>query len=222
MNHWCLIAFSSRLKIELAIRIVKCLPILTILFLSTCLAACANPSYTFWGNGTHVSMRVTVFLPNGTLLELCLVNNVSSTVFRPDSLKALTRDSALLVEYDARFSGSPSEGVLIDEVGNVSQNDSAKCLQSIMFFTAGLVLLVWSIIGSRKSEKELLKNMENGYLPPKGSRLSEEALLLLASRNPDAYRRVLGMVLKGELKVEKSGWCRKALLLVKRLLYGGK
>ncbi|MGB9717176.1 MAG: hypothetical protein ACP5PQ_00735 [Thermoproteota archaeon] len=206
----------------MTIRVVKCLPIFTILFLNTCLTACANPSYTVWGNGTHVSMRVTVFLPNGTLVELCLVNNVSSTVFKPESFKIGVEDSTLLVKYDTRFSGSPSEGMLIDEAGNFFQNDSAKYLPSIMFFAAGLILLVWSIIGSRKSEKVLLKNMENGYLPPKGSVLSEEVLLLLASRNPDAYRRVLGMVLKGELKVEKPGWSRKALLLVRRLLYGGK
>ncbi|MBO3754662.1 MAG: hypothetical protein FGF53_07300 [Candidatus Brockarchaeota archaeon] len=201
----------------MTMRVKTCLTFLLTMLFNTCLNTCANPSTTVWGNETHVSMRVTAFLCNRTLVELCLTNNVSLTVFRPESFNTLAQDSTLLVEYDARFSGSPPGGAIIEDTGGFSQKHQATCLQTIVFFTAGLILLVLNIIGFRKSEKELLKNMENGFTPPKGSRLSEEALLLLASRNPDAYRRVLEMVLKGELKVEKTGWMGKVLARVRRL-----
>lgn len=105
----------------------------------------------------------------------------------------------------------------MEDTGDFSKKDLATYLQTILFFTAGLILLALNIVGLRKSEKVLLKNMENGFAPPKGSRLSEEALLLLASRSPDAYRRVLEMVLKGELKVEKTGWKGKVLARIRRL-----
>ncbi|MEM2051116.1 MAG: hypothetical protein QXZ11_08380, partial [Thermoproteota archaeon] len=190
--------------------------LLAVLF-NTCLNTCANPSTTVWGNATHVSMRVTAFLCNRTLVELCLTNNVSLTVFKPESFKTLSQASTLLVEYDARFSGSPPGGAIMEDTGDFSQKDPTTYLQTILFFTAGLILLALNIVGLRKSEKMLLKNMENGFTPPKGSRLSEEALLLLASRNPNAYRRVLEMVLKGELKVEKTGWKGKVLARIRRL-----
>ncbi|MBO3797931.1 MAG: hypothetical protein QXI42_05735 [Thermoproteota archaeon] len=194
-----------------------CLTFLLAVLFNTCLNTCANPSTTVWGNETHVSMRVTAFLCNRTLVELCLTNNVSLTVFKPESFKTLSQGSTLLVEYDARFSGSPPGGAIMEDTGDFSQKDPATYLQTILFFTAGLILLALNIVGLRKSEKMLLKNMENGFTPPKGSRLSEEALLLLASRNPDAYRRVLEMVLKGELKVEKTGWKGKVLARIRRL-----
>ncbi len=203
-------------------RVKTCLTFLLAVLFNTCLNTCAGPSSTIMGNETHVSMRVTAFLCNRTLVELYLANNVSLTVFRPESFKTLAQDSTLLVKYDARFSGSPPGGAIMQDTGNISQKDPATYLQTIVFFAAGLILLALNIIGLRKSEKKLLKNMENGHTPLKGSRLSEETLLLLALRNPDAYRSVLDMVLKGELKVEKRGWFRKVLFRVKRLFYGGK
>jgi len=163
-------------------------------------------------------MLITAFLPNGALVELCLANNVSSTFFKPESFKIGVEDSTLLVKYDARVSGSPFSRISVEETGDVFRSDAVKYLLSLILFAAGLVLLSSNIVSLRRSENELLKNMEKGGVPPKGSSLSEEVLLLLASRNPDAYRRTLEMVLKGELRIERRGWFKKALLKIKRLI----
>jgi len=196
-----------------------CLTILLIILLDALgLTACANPSYTISGNETNVSMLITAFLPNGALVELRLANNVSSTFFKPESFKIGVEDSTLIVKYDARASGSPFPGIGMEETGDVFRNDPAKYLMPLILFAAGLVLLSLNIVGLRRSENELLKNMENGRVPPRGSSLSEEALLLLASRDPEAYRRVLEMILKGELKVERRGWFKEVLLKIKRLI----
>jgi len=142
-----------------------------------------------------------------------------SGVFRPESLEVCMNSSVLIVNYDARvYGGFPLEAVSMGETGETFQNDWVKYLQSLILFAAGLILLFSDIIAPRKSEEELFKSMENGGSPPKGSRLSEDALLLLASKNPDAYRRALNMVLKGELKVERRGLFKKVLSKMKRLV----
>ena len=196
-----------------------CLTILLVVLLNALgLTACASPSYTISGNETHVSMLITAFLPNGVLVELRLDNNVSSKIFKPESFKTGVEDLALTVVYDARASGSLFSEMSMEGTGDVFRNDSMKYLMSLILFAAGLVLLSFNIVGSRRSENELLKSIGNGGVPPKGSSLSEEALLLLASRNPEAYRRILEMVLKGELKVERRGWFKQVLLKIKRLI----
>jgi len=218
LSAWGLINNSLRLKTELATRAKIRLTILLITLGALGLTACANPSYTISGNETNVSMLITAFLPNGALVELSLDNNVSSKIFKPESFEIRVEESTLLVVYDARSSGSSFPGIGMEEIGDVFRNDPAKYLMPLILFAAGLVLLFLNIVGSRRSENELLKNVEDGGVPPEGSSLSEEALLLLASRNPEAYRRVLEMVLKGELKVERRGWFREVLLKIKRLI----
>lgn len=191
-----------------------CLTFLLTLLANTCLNACSNPSSTLEGNGTLASIRVTALLHNNTLVELCLVNNVSSTVFRPESLKTLVQGSMLLVKYDSRLSSQLSGVTIIEDMGEASQKDPLKYLLPMVFFAAGLALLVSSIVGPGKSEEEFLKSIEKGSTPPKGSRLREETLLMLASRNPEAYSRVLEMVFKGELRVEKTGWLRSIMVKI--------
>lgn len=196
--------------------------LMALLISASCSTACANPSCTTWGNGTHISMRIVASLRNRTMVELFLINNISSTSFKPESFKTEVDGSNLLVRYDARVSGYILEGMNAIDEGQVSRGDLAKYLQFLVLFAAGLAFLSFSIISLRKNEEELLKSMENGYVPPKGSRLSEDVLLSLASKNPDAYRRILDMVLKGELKVERRGCFKKMLQKAKKFVHSIK
>lgn len=124
----------------------------------------------------------------------------------------------LLVNYDARVCD-----VSILETAAMGENVGAlngwvKNLQFLILFAAGLTLLASDILSPRRSEKELLESMVKEGAPPKGSRLSEDALLLLASKNPDAYRRALDMVLKGELQVGGRRGFWSILQKIKRLV----
>ncbi|MEM2930267.1 MAG: hypothetical protein QW797_05350 [Thermoproteota archaeon] len=176
----------------------------------------ANPSTDIWGNATHVSIRVNASLLNSVLVELFLVNNVSSTVFKPQSVRVCVNNSELNVNYDARIRGVfPLEATSIVEAGEAFRSDLVKYLQSLILLAAGITLLAYDVFIWRRRGKRLLENMWESGVPPKGSRLSEDALLLLASRNPDAYRMALNMVLKGELKVERRRGFRGILKKMK-------
>ncbi|MGQ9478865.1 MAG: hypothetical protein ACUVQ0_02440 [Thermoproteota archaeon] len=89
----------------------------------------------------------------------------------------------------------------IYEVNITSQNNWLISLPFILLAIIGLTMLVRIATGS---ERKVLKLIESGEPPPKGSSISEKSLSRLASRNPEAYRIALNMVLKGDLKMRKS------------------
>lgn len=203
--------------------------LLTLLILlnvfSTLETVYANPPQTVSNNATCLSMRITEILSNGVSVELFLENNAPANVltgFKPESLKVSVQNSTLLVKYDARVSESMLLSIIgMDETGEAFQKDWLTYLQPLIILVAGLTLLAFEATFSHPRDDVVLKIIEDGGTPAKGSWLSEKSLLLLASRNPDAYRRALNMVLKGELRVKKGGTdrLRNTFSKLKRLVY---
>lgn len=171
--------------------------------------AYANPFHTTPNNTTHLSIRIIKVLSNGVSVELFLENNTPGTFlteFKPESLKASVQNSTLLVNYDARVSESMLLNIMgMAEVGDDFQRDWLKYLLPLIILAAGLMLLAFEATFPHARSKEVLKIIEAGGTPPKGSWLTEKSLLLLSSRDPEAYMRALDMVLKGELRVKKGG-----------------
>jgi len=171
--------------------------------------AYANPFNIASNNATHISIRITEVFSNGVSVELFLENNAPGpflTEFKPESLKASVQNSTLLVNYDARASESMLLNIMnMDEVSDDFQIDWLTYLQPVIILAAGLMLLAFEATFPHARDKDVLKIIEAGGTPPKGSWLTEKSLLLLSSRNPEAYRKVLDMVLKGDLRVKKGG-----------------
>ncbi|MBO3755055.1 MAG: hypothetical protein FGF53_09330 [Candidatus Brockarchaeota archaeon] len=186
--------------------------------------AYANPFYTTPNNTTHLSIRITEVLSNRVSIELFLENNAPETFltkFDPESLKTSVQNSTLLVNYDARVPESMLLNIMgMDELGDDFQRDWFTYLQPVIILAAGLTLLAFEAIFPHTRDKDVLKIIEAGGAPPKGSWLAEKSLLLLSSRDPEAYRRALDMVLKGELRVKKGGLdrLRNAFSKLKKLV----
>lgn len=168
----------------------------------------ANPLNTMPNNVTSLSLRITEVLSNGVLIELLMENSAPGTFltkFKPESLNIYVQNSTLLVNYDARVSESMILGVVgMDEASENFQKDGLTYFQPIILLAAGLILLAFEASFPHARDKDVLKIIEAGGVPPKGSLLAEKSLLLLSSRNPEAYRRALNMVLKGELRIKKG------------------
>jgi hypothetical protein len=187
--------------------------------------AYANPLHIAPNNVTRLSIRITEVFSNGVSVELFLENSVPGTFligFNPESLKTSVQNSTLMVNYDARVSENMLLNIIsMDEVGEDFKKDCLTYLMPLIILAAGLMLLAFEAFFRHASDDAVLKIIEEGGIPPKGSYLSEKSLLLLSSRNPEAYRRALNMVLKGELKVRKVGSDRfeKAFSSLKKFVY---
>lgn len=166
-------------------------------------------SYTLLENSSAISIRITGLLSNGVLVEVSLENRVpmnASIDFKPESLNFSKQGSMMLIAYDARV---PEDVLMrvasVKEIEGFSNDEWLKNIELLMVFATGLVLLALeTFLSKTRSKDDVIRIIENGEAPPKGSVVSEESLLSLSSKNPEAYRRVVDMVLKGELKVKRK------------------
>ena len=158
-------------------------------------------------NSSLISMRITGLLSGGILVETILDNRVPmnfSTRFRPELLNVSTQGSTLIVIYNARVLGNfPVQLTSTEESDDIFDGEWLKSIQLLAVFAAGLALLVFETCASKAGSKDIIKTVEEGKGLPRGSVIDEESLLLLSSKNPEAYRRIADMVLRGELKIKK-------------------
>ncbi|MBO3800196.1 MAG: hypothetical protein FGF52_03990 [Candidatus Brockarchaeota archaeon] len=163
--------------------------------------------YALFVNSSFVSMRITGLLSNRVLVETVLDNRVPmnfSTRFRPECLNISTQDSTLIIVYDARIPGYfPMQSTSMRESDSIF-DEWLKSIQLLAVFATGLALLVLEALAPKANGEDVIKMIEEGKSPPRGSAIDEESLLLLSSRNPEAYRRIADMVLRGELKIKRK------------------
>lgn len=163
--------------------------------------------YELFVNSSLISMRITGLLSSGVLVETILNNRVPmnfSTRFRPECLNVSTQGSTLIVIYDTRVPGNFSvELTSTEELDNIFDGEWLKSIQLLAVFVTGLALLVFEACTSKAGSEDVIKMVEEGKGLPRGSVIDEESLLSLSSKNPEAYRRIADMVLKGELKIKK-------------------
>ncbi|MBO3839787.1 MAG: hypothetical protein QXN75_05705 [Thermoproteota archaeon] len=163
--------------------------------------------YALFVNSSFVSIRITGLLSNGILVETVLDNRIPmnfSTRFRPECLNISTRDSTLIIVYDARIPEYfPMQSTNTGESDRIF-SEWLKSIQLLAVFATGLALLVLEALAPKASGEDVIKMVEEGKDLPRGSAIDEESLLLLSSRNPEAYRRIADMVLRGELKIKRK------------------
>jgi hypothetical protein len=153
-----------------------------------------------------IRIQIVETLPNGVSVETLLENGIPKNVLTelgPESLRVSVQDSTLLISYDARV----SEDLLtyradVEEMGKAYHNELLNHLGLFVVFATGLVLLTLEMFSNKVRKENIIGMIEKGEKPPRGAVVSEESLLLLSSKNPEAYVRALDMVLKGELRVK--------------------
>lgn len=164
--------------------------------------------YTLVMNSSFISMRITRLLSNGVLVETVLDNGIPmniSTRFRPECLNVSTQGSTLIIIYDARVpSYFPVQSTSIGESDIILDGEWLKSILLFAVFAIGLALLALEAFASKASGEDIIKMVEEGKDLPRGSAIDEESLLMLSSRNPEAYRRIADMVLRGELKIKRK------------------
>lgn len=153
-------------------------------------------------NSTLISIRIAGLLSNGLLVEASIDNMIPenvSIVFNPEYLSFNTQDSKLLISYNARI---PGEALI--KSANFKENTATfneellKCIQLLIVFATSLIILILEALSSKIRSENNFKTIEENK-----ATIDEESLLLLSLRNPEAYRKALDMILKGELKVKK-------------------
>lgn len=154
-------------------------------------------------NSTLISVRIAGLLSNGLLVEASIDNVIPENVsiaFNPEYLSFNTQDSTLLISYNARISGDALiKSATFKENTAAFNEELLKCIQLLIVFATGLIILILEAFFSKIKSG-------NDFETIKGNKatIDEESLLLLSFRNPEAYRRALDMILKGELKVKKK------------------
>lgn len=184
-----------------------CLTILLISVVPSLIAEKVYTDSTVDVSPSKISMCITGMLSNGVLVETNLENKIpmdASTNFRLECLNFSTRDSTLLIVYDTRISEDALvQAKKVEEIEGAFDGEWLKNLNLLIIFSVGLLLLAFEILTSRKRSQDIIKMIEK-EAPLKGSVIDEESLLLLSSQNPEAYRKAVDMILKGELKVKRK------------------
>jgi len=194
-----------KLNKHVCIRLMMLLTLLALLIQKPVMRAGADFHVSV--NSTLISIRIAGLLSNGLLVEASMDNVIPenvSIVFNPECLNFNAQDSTLLISYDARVSGDALVNSVDFKENTVTSNEELlKCIQMLTVFTIGLIILILEVFSS-KIRKNSSRAIEESKSHSHGSTIDEESLLLLSYKDPEAYRKAIDMILKGELKVKKK------------------